>query len=76
MIIVHDTFVCKPGNASKMAKMFKEVMAGNKVILRSGGPEMIVAETDGERALCQWMIGTTLQAELFLLTCLTCYGAR
>src|SRR5690242_4140068 len=24
MIIVHDTFVCKPGNASKMAKLFKE----------------------------------------------------
>jgi heme-degrading monooxygenase HmoA len=29
MIIVHDTFICKPGNASKMAKMFKEAMAGN-----------------------------------------------
>jgi hypothetical protein len=28
MIIVHDIFVCKPGNASKMAKLFKEVMAG------------------------------------------------
>ena len=24
MIIVHDTFVCKPGNASKLAKLFKE----------------------------------------------------
>lgn len=24
MIIVHDIFVCKPGNASKVAKMFKE----------------------------------------------------
>lgn len=29
MIVVHDTFVCKPGNASKAAKMFKEVMADN-----------------------------------------------
>jgi heme-degrading monooxygenase HmoA len=29
MIIVHDTFVCKPGNASKVAKKFKEAMAGN-----------------------------------------------
>jgi len=29
MIIVHDIFICKPGNASKLAKMFKEVMAGN-----------------------------------------------
>ena len=26
MIVVHDTFVCKPGNASKMAKMFKEMV--------------------------------------------------
>jgi heme-degrading monooxygenase HmoA len=29
MIIVHDIFICKPGNASKVAKMFKEAMAGN-----------------------------------------------
>lgn len=30
MIIVHDIFVCKPGNASKLAKLFKEVMSGYK----------------------------------------------
>ena len=29
MIIVHDIVICKPGNASKVAKMFKEAMAGN-----------------------------------------------
>jgi len=29
MIIVHDIFICKPGNASKLAKMFKDAMAGN-----------------------------------------------
>jgi heme-degrading monooxygenase HmoA len=29
MIIVHDIFVCKPGQASKFAKLFKEVMADN-----------------------------------------------
>lgn len=29
MIIVHDMFICKPGNASKVAKMFKEAMADN-----------------------------------------------
>ena len=29
MIIVHDIFVCKPGNASKLAKKFKEGMTGN-----------------------------------------------
>ncbi len=29
MIIVHDIFICKPGNASKAAKMFKDAMADN-----------------------------------------------
>ena len=29
MIIVHDIFVCKPGNASKLAKLFKEVFTGS-----------------------------------------------
>jgi hypothetical protein len=38
MIIVHDIFVCKPGNASKLAKLFKEVMTGN--------PEMVNIMTD------------------------------
>lgn len=33
MIIVHDVFVCKPGNASKLAKLFKEVMAGHKELV-------------------------------------------
>jgi hypothetical protein len=33
MIIVHDTVVCKPGNASKMAKLLKEVMADNKELV-------------------------------------------
>lgn len=30
MIVVHDIFVCKPGNASKLAKMFKETMTAFK----------------------------------------------
>lgn len=33
MIIVHDIFICKPGNASKLAKKFKEAMAGNKELV-------------------------------------------
>jgi len=33
MIIVHDTFICKPGNASKVAKLFKEVMSGQTDVL-------------------------------------------
>ena len=34
MIIVHDIFICKPGNASKLAKLFKEVMVENKELVR------------------------------------------
>jgi hypothetical protein len=30
MIIVHDIFICKPGNASKLAKKFKEGMSDMK----------------------------------------------
>jgi len=33
MIIVHDIFICKPGNASKLAKLFKEVMVDNKELV-------------------------------------------
>ena len=33
MIIVHDIFICKPGNASKMAKLFKEVMKENSELV-------------------------------------------
>jgi hypothetical protein len=33
MIIVQDTFVCKPGNAGKAAKLFKESMAGSKEVV-------------------------------------------
>jgi hypothetical protein len=29
MTIVHDIFICKPGNASKLAKKFKDAMTGN-----------------------------------------------
>ena len=33
MIIVHDIFICKPGNASKLAKLFKEVMAESSEVV-------------------------------------------
>jgi hypothetical protein len=33
MIIVHDIFIAKPGNASKLAKMFKEAMAGTSELV-------------------------------------------
>ena len=33
MIIIHDVFICKPGNASKLAKLFKEVMSGNSELV-------------------------------------------
>jgi hypothetical protein len=34
MIIVHDIFICKPGNASKFAKLFKEVMVDNTELVQ------------------------------------------
>lgn len=34
MIIVHDTFVCKPGQASKAAKMIKETLGKNSNVLQ------------------------------------------
>lgn len=33
MIIVHDIFICKPGNASRVAKLFKEAMAENSELV-------------------------------------------
>ncbi len=33
MIIIHDIFICKPGNASKVAKMFKSAMAGSRELV-------------------------------------------
>ena len=33
MIVVHDIFICKPGNASKLAKKFKEAMAGSEELV-------------------------------------------
>jgi len=33
MVIIHDIFICKPGNASKLAKLFKEIMADNKELV-------------------------------------------
>jgi heme-degrading monooxygenase HmoA len=33
MIIVHDIFICKPGQASKLAKKFKEAMADNNELV-------------------------------------------
>ena len=50
MIIVHDTFVCKPGNASKLAKLFKEwaeTQSGTSVMTDMTGQwhRVIVAST-------------------------------
>jgi uncharacterized protein YodC (DUF2158 family) len=55
----------------------RAVMPGNKVMLRSGGPEMTVSYTDRHgRAVCQWMADSGLQTDVFDLECLTCFGAR
>lgn len=54
-----------------------EVMPGNRVMLRSGGPEMIVWDVPVPgQAKCQWMQDGQLQSHLFALECLTCFGAK
>jgi heme-degrading monooxygenase HmoA len=45
MIIVHDIFICKPGNASKVAKMFKESMIG---IGTPGAANVIMTDVTGQ----------------------------
>lgn len=53
------------------------VMPGNRVMLRSGGPEMTVCDTNAKgQAICQWVSGGKLETHAFDLECLTCYGAR
>lgn len=55
----------------------RSVMPGNRVMLRSGGPEMIVADVDEHgRAVCVWEDGARMERMPFALECLTCYGAR
>ncbi|NHZ62626.1 DUF2158 domain-containing protein [Massilia genomosp. 1] len=55
----------------------RSVMPGNKVMLRSGGPEMTVCDTSVHgQAVCQWTGDDGLVTRAFDLECLTCYGAR
>lgn len=56
----------------------RSVMPGNRVMLRSGGPEMTVCDTDDQgRAVVLWEDGDgKLQGHAFDLELLTCYGAR
>ena len=42
MIVVHETFVCKPGNASKLAKLFKSAMG------HSGEVRHILTDVTGQ----------------------------
>ncbi len=49
MIIVHDIFICKPGNASKLAKLFKEVMVDNKVVMVSKYDNLTAYEQSWEK---------------------------
>lgn len=55
----------------------RSVMLGNRVMLRSGGPEMTVCDVDAAgRAICQWLVEGSLRTHAFDLECLTCFGAR
>ncbi len=46
MILVHDIFVCKPGNASKMAKLFKETMVSKET--GKGGGVYVMTDMTGQ----------------------------
>jgi uncharacterized protein YodC (DUF2158 family) len=35
----------------------KDIKIGELVVLKSGGPKMVVADTDGVYALCVWFDG-------------------
>lgn len=48
MIIVHDTFVCKPGNASKLAKLFKEWVEVMKEETGLGGQDYVMTDLTGQ----------------------------
>jgi uncharacterized protein YodC (DUF2158 family) len=55
----------------------REVMPGNRVMLRSGGPEMIVCDVPiAGQATCQWLQDGQLMSHVFALECLTCFGAK
>lgn len=55
----------------------RSVMPGNRVMLRSGGPEMVVCDVDADgRAVCQWLADGDLRSAKFDLECLSCFGAR
>ena len=57
------------------------VMPGNRVMLRSGGPEMIVIKQIGDTmAEVMWEVWNgnddRTATHIFYLSCLTCYGAK
>ena len=49
MLIIREVFIAKPGQASKLAKMFKEYMPGSKIMTDMAGTfNTVVAETEVE----------------------------
>ncbi|HEY4528362.1 MAG TPA: hypothetical protein VJJ48_00845 [Candidatus Paceibacterota bacterium] len=62
MIIVHDTFVCKPGNASKLAKLFKEWANLEK---KRGYDITIMTDLTGQwhRVICATLHGSLAEYE-------------
>lgn len=55
----------------------RSVMPGNKVMLRSGGPELTVISSTEDNAIVNYIDddGKLVKLE-FPLVCLTCYGAK
>ena len=53
-----------------------QVMQGNRVMLRSGGPEMTAMDVRGDDVLCMYRDGRRIVRHWFDRRTLTCYGAR
>ena len=66
MIIVHDTFVCKPGNASKLAKKFKEAMTGNN--------ELVHVMTDMTGPFNRVIMGNSFGKKFYAFFCIGLMG--
>ena len=55
----------------------RSVMPGNRVMLRSGGHEMVVDYVDKDGlAVCSWSVNNERHTYSFDLRMLTCYGAK
>jgi uncharacterized protein YodC (DUF2158 family) len=76
-VINAGTFATKDLVRLPRKPMLARVWPGNRVMLASGGPDMIVMDVDGDMVMCWWddESGKTHKYQ-FDIAMLTCAGAR